>query len=114
MTFFLVKAVEEVAAGNLSGAVATVTSGASQEVTQLEADAVVIENDLGAAFKDFIAVFAPAEAKAILSALAATVSGGITAGEATIAAGTVSAATAGAQAAANDLSNAVSNVPPAA
>lgn len=105
--FFLVKVAHEVEAGDVSAALKTLTSGGVEAVegviAAIEPEVTAIEEGLAHAAKDFIAVFAPAEAKTILSSLSTTVSNGVKAGVATLTTGTEANALAGAEAAANTL-----------
>lgn len=91
--FFLVKVGEEIAHGDFSNAFKTLTGGVAPEVQ-------TIEDDAAAAFKAFLAVAGPAEAKTLLSSLATTLTNGIKAGVTALEGGTVVNAEAGATAAA--------------
>jgi hypothetical protein len=96
MTFFLVKTVEEVAEGDLSGAWSTLTGGIAPEVTTIEADAAT-------AFQAFLTVAGPSVAKTLLTSAAAAITNGLKTGIADLETGLVSAAEAGGEAAAGAL-----------
>ncbi len=87
MPFFLVKVADEVGQGDFSGAVKTLTGG-------IEPELQVLETDTGAAIKEFLAAFAPAEVKTILSSLVTTVESGVKTGVAALTTGTVTDAVA--------------------
>lgn len=97
--FFLVKAKDEVEAGNISGALKTVFGGVEPNITTLEDDAAV-------AWQAFLAAFGASEGKTLLTSLTTGVTNGIKAGLAVAETGTVT----NAEAAAGDAVKAVESV----
>lgn len=118
MPFFLVKVAHELEAGDVSAALKTLTSGGVEAVegavAAIEPEVTAIEHALGVAAKDFISVFAPAEATTILTSLSTTVAKGVKTGIDVLTAGTETNAVAGAQAAAGALEQVAENPAPAA
>jgi hypothetical protein len=91
--FFLVKTVEEVAEGDISGAWSTLTGGVAPEVT-------TIEDDAATAFQSFLSVAGPKVAQTLLTSAAAAITNGIKTGLTDLTTGIVTDAEAGATAAA--------------